>query len=343
MQAEASSSSSSKPSTRTKQDTPCRYYLRSGKCKRGDKCIFSHDATRDQVQPVTESSTLPARLSVQAADFASGSASRSSLSASAQAFQPTTRAVSDDDEKNGEARKDVVREPQISSSTMRAAKEKKIMKGVPASISENTQPCDICMEVPNVYAQHPNCNHFFCPPCLQQWRRQHDQAKSKNCPTCRTPSKFTFVTPEPFTGGARSLALERFRERAAQTPCKQFTKSLALSNKRPTKPFCVFGDDCLYQHHIDGQPHKFGTGRYRIHRGKRGTRRIIGLREEPGRFLNPELRARVRVLDEHERRALPTDTTNNEFFARILNMDEQVRMFLSTRVILNAGNQGSAH
>ncbi|CDR99369.1 related to makorin ring zinc finger protein [Sporisorium scitamineum] len=312
MQAEASSSSLSAPSTRTKQDTPCRYYYRSGKCKRGDKCMFSHEVTRHQAQPAPEASTSAPRLSAQAAEFTPGPASRSSLSASAQAFQPTTQADSNDDK---DAWQDVTPETQPASSTQQAPA---VMKGVPASVSENTQPCYICMEVPTVYAQHPNCDHLFCPPCLQQWRRQHDQAKNKNCPTCRTPSEYTFVTPEPFTGGARSLALERFRERAAQTPCKYFTKSLALSNKRITKAFCIFGDDCLYQHHIDGQPHKFGVGRYTIQRGKKGTRRIVGLRGQEERVIS------------------------REFFARIQDMDERVRMFLSTRVILNARSQASA-
>ncbi|SJX61039.1 related to makorin ring zinc finger protein [Sporisorium reilianum f. sp. reilianum] len=304
MQAEASSSCLAAPSTRAKQDTLCRYFYRSGKCKRGDKCIFSHDSTRDRVQ----------QLSARAAEFTPGPASRSSLSASAQAFQPATQTDSSDDDDEG-AWQDVAPEPQPATSKKPAPA---VMKGVPASVSENTQPCYICMEIPTVYAQQLNCDHLFCPPCLQKWRRQHGQAKNKNCPTCRTPSQFTFVTPEPFVGGARSLALQRFRERAAQTPCKHFTKSLALSSKRMTKPFCIFGDDCLYQHHIDSQPHKFGTGRYRIQRGKRGTRRIVGLRGQAERVIS------------------------TDFFARIQDMDERVRMFLSTRVILNARSQASA-
>lgn len=166
------------------------------------------------------------------------------------------------------------------------------------------------MEVPTVYAQQPSCDHSFCPPCLDKWRRQRGLAKTKNCPICRAPSKHTFVTPQPFTSGARLLALQRFRERAAATPCQNLAKSLGRSNKH-TKPFCVFGDDCLYQHEINGKPYKFGFGRYMINRNKKGTRRL------------------VRPVSRSER------SIGAEFFERIQDMDERVRMFLSTRVLLN--------
>lgn len=306
MQAEAGPSGTSGSSSKVKQDTPCRYYFRSGRCKRGGRCLFSHNQQRRSDQPgsVTSSSAEPlttARLSAQANDFTPNSASQGRLSAAAKAFRP--RPQVNDDEAVWE---DVEPTPRPSNKILTTP-----MKGVPASVSENTEPCSICMEVPEVYAHHPNCNHSFCPPCLREWRRQHDQARNKNCPTCRTQSKFTFVASQPFTSGAHTLALQRFKERAAATPCKNFQKSLALSNKR-TKPFCMFGDDCLYQHHINGQPYKFGVRRYRIARHRKGTKRL------------------VRPLGRTER------TIDAEFFDRIRDMDERVRMFLATRVLVSA-------
>lgn len=306
MQAEAGPSRSSGPASKAQQDTPCRYFYRSGRCKRGDKCLFSHQRQRKgepsdsaPSSSLKQSRTTP--LSAQAPDFTPRSAPQSQLSAGAEPFEPSSQGSGDED-----AWQDVDPAP-ASPIKPRAGP----MKGVPASVSENTEPCGICMEIPEVYAHHPNCDHSFCPSCLREWRRQHAQAKNKNCPTCRTSSKFTFVTPQPFTSGARILALQRFKERAATTPCKIFTKSLALSNKR-TKPFCVFGDDCLYQHHINGQPYKFGVGRYRIAHYRKGTKRLV----------RPSART--------ER------TIGAEFFDRIRDMDERVRMFLATRVLVNA-------
>lgn len=245
-------------STPTEQNTPCRYFYRSGRCRRGDKCRFSHSSTRKPSQPclATETPSVEVRLSAQAVAFTPGTSSRSNLSASVQAFQPVARPGNND---NG-ALQGVASERQSPSASSSKPKPKPIMKGVAASVgSPNTARCDICMEVPTVYAQHINCNHLFCCPCLKTWRKQRSQAKSKNCPTCRTPSDFTFVTPQPFTDGARTLALQRFRQRAADTPCKNFTKSLGLSNKRLTKPFCMFGDDCLYKHEMDGKEYKVRT------------------------------------------------------------------------------------
>lgn len=159
------------------------------------------------------------------------------------------------------------------------------------------------MELPTVYAQLPNCDHHFCPPCLNRWRRQHGQAKAKNCPTCRTASRFTFVTPEPFTGAARVLALQRFKERAAKTPCKNFEKS------KGKKPFCAFGDECMYLHEVDGKEFKFGSGRVRVNRSVKGRKRVMRTGTGRGRSIGAE------------------------FFERINDMDERVRMFLSARVL----------
>ncbi|SPO24911.1 related to makorin ring zinc finger protein [Ustilago trichophora] len=312
MQADAASSNAPGLSDRGKKDTPCRYYYRSGSCKRGGKCLFSHIETRNPGRSSTPSpspskSSPYAPLTAQAAEFTPSSASSSRLSASANVFEPRTSSNHDGDESQDE-----LPSPQpLLDTPSKLKKQTSLMKGVPASISQNTEPCSICMEIPAVYAQHPTCDHSFCPPCLTLWRRQEGQAKIKNCPVCRTSSRYTFVTPQPFTAGARNLALQRFRERAAATPCKNFTKSLAMSNKR-TKPFCMFGDECLYLHEIDGQPHKFGEGRCRISRNKKGRKRLARSVERSGTSMGAE------------------------FFARIQDMDERVRMFLSTRALLSA-------
>ncbi|SPO22738.1 related to makorin ring zinc finger protein [Ustilago trichophora] len=312
MQANAGPSNTPASSDWSKKDTPCRYYYRSGSCKRGVKCLFSHGETRKTGQPSTPPHSPPkpspdATFSAQTAEFTPGSAFPSRLSASADAFEPRTSSDHDDDEWQDE-----LPSPQSSLTTpSKLKKQTSVMKGVPASVSQNTEPCSICMDIPVVYAQHPSCDHSFCPPCLTRWRRQEGQAKIKNCPVCRTSSSYTFVTPQPFTAGARTLALQRFRDRAAATPCKNFGKSLTLGNKF-TKPFCVFGDECLFLHEIDGQLHKFGHGRCTISRNKKGRKRL------------------TRIV---ERSRAPIQA---EFFARIQDMDERVRMFLSTRALLSA-------
>ncbi|KAF6767369.1 Zinc finger, CCCH-type [Kalmanozyma brasiliensis GHG001] len=302
MQAESSTGTLPGLSTQTKLDKPCRYYLRSGRCRRGAKCLFSHDETRRPVQPVdaapsaTDAGPSSSRLSAQASAFEPDSSSRSTLSASATDFLPTAQNDSDDDD----AWQDIPSEP-----SAKAPRPRSNLKGVPASVTSNTLPCSICMELPTVYAQHPNCDHHFCPPCLNRWRRQHTQAKNKDCPVCRTASRFTFVTPQPFTGAARTLALARFRERAAQTPCKNFEKSLA--SRKGKEPFCMFGDECMYKHEVKGKEFKFGSGRVRINRGAKGRKRVA--RTTTG-----------------SRRSIGA-----EFFARIRDMDERVRIFRSSR------------
>lgn len=305
------------PSTSRKNDTPCRYFYRSGECKRGDKCQFSHQHKHQPGEPGTiprsaitkETNT---RLSAQANEFTPGSSTPSKLSALARTFEPIASTDDDDWEDVDLWRSTNVNVP------IQLPPTAPIDLGM--RVGENTEPCGICMEIPEVYAQHPNCDHLFCPPCLLQWRKQRGQDNSKKCPTCRSSSKYTFVTPQPFIGSARVLAHKRFRERAASTPCKAFTKSLNLSNKRK-KPFCPFGDDCLYQHHIDGKPHKFEVGRYRIHTGRKGTRRLM----------RPAPSTNVR----------PASTIQADFFERITVLDESIRNLIASRNMPSA--LGSIH
>lgn len=308
MYGEAETSSAAGPSVQPKRDTPCRYFYRSGSCKRGDKCQFSHDQRRQPGEPSAiarhpPASIRAARLSAQAPEFAPSSASRPRLSARAEVFEPST-IINDD------GWEDIEPPPPSQPVVASHETEARPLTATVTDTTENLEPCGICMEVPTVFAQLSNCDHSFCAPCLREWRRQRQQDKSKHCPTCRTPSDFTFVTPQHFSGSARALAVKRFRDRAASAPCKNFTKSLALSNKRK-KPFCPFGDDCLYQHNVNGQPHKFDTGRYRINRYRKGTRRLT----RPGD--TPAVRSEA--------------TISAEFFARIRDMDERVRIFVSSR------------
>ncbi|SNX82339.1 related to makorin ring zinc finger protein [Melanopsichium pennsylvanicum] len=319
MQAEAGPSKLADPSTQPAKHTPCRYFFRSGRCRRGDKCQFSHKETRQTCQSSTAPSSSPTpspdeRLSAHAPEYTPTSRTQSQLSATAQVFEPSLQIGGVDQHEW----QDEVPEPQPSASASATNKSKLVTIGVPASISQNVEPCSICMEVPAVYAQHINCDHFFCPPCLRQWRRQHGLAKIKNCPICRASSHYTFVTPQPFTAAARTLALQRFRERVASTPCKNFTKSLQLSKKR-MKPFCIYGDDCVYRHEIDTKPYKFGEGKHKINNGRKGIKRIV----RPVRG---------------SRSSFAT-----EFHTTIQGMDARLRMFLSTRVLLSTRGNTTSH
>ncbi len=274
MDTEAGPSSTPSCFNPVKEATPCRYFYRSGTCKRGNKCKFSHEQQRQAGQPsaLPRSESTPSSttsLSAQAPEFAPASEANYPLSVQAEPFEPHTHTLAAEDD---EAWQDEVLQPQPPATR----KLTTIVKGD----LENVEACGICMDVPEVYAQHPNCDHLFCPPCLRQWRRQRNQANDKSCPTCRTPSHYTFVTPQAFTSSSHALAVQRFRQRASSTPCKSFTKSLGRSNKCRTKPFCWFGDDCLYQHNINGQRHEFGVGRYMINRNKKGTRRLVRPNDE---------------------------------------------------------------
>lgn len=75
----------------------------------------------------------------------------------------------------------------------------------------------------------------------------------------------------------------------------------------------------MYKHEIDGKEYKFGQGKFRVQRSNKRLRRIVGLRGRGS-----------------ER------TANLEFFTRIQDMDERVRMFLTTRSVLSTRSQISA-
>ncbi|PWZ01012.1 hypothetical protein BCV70DRAFT_143119, partial [Testicularia cyperi] len=245
----------------------CRYFYRSGKCTRGDKCQFSHAQKRESGQPgVPKSSSTESQASPS-------EAGPSRLSALATDFVPSQSLQ--------EISEDRSRQEAQSSVTSRQALKQS---------SGDAEACGICMEVPVVFAQHTGCNHYFCVPCIQQWRKQRSvrgeqrQSNSKACPTCRSRSNFTFVTAEPVANQQRLAAIERHRKRLKQIPCRHFTKSLGLhrsldsrsdtpapaaaadpnadfsKGKKKATPYCVFGDDCLFQHSIDGKPYLFNAG-----------------------------------------------------------------------------------
>lgn len=206
--------------------TPCRYFYRSGSCRRGEQCKFSHDLQRREGGPSVLKKAKPApqpvfRLNPASAEF--------------KPRQPSMITVIPSSRQNTET------DPEKS----------------------QWDPCGICGDVPSPFAQLLNCNHYFCVDCIKNWRTQGKQKQQKACPTCRSHSDYIYVLSEPQKDAARLLAIERHKERLKNIPCKHFEKStkprppnsrkIGRRKDEPHVPFCVFGDECLYAHQIDGK------------------------------------------------------------------------------------------
>ncbi|GAK62860.1 E3 ubiquitin-protein ligase makorin-1-like [Moesziomyces antarcticus] len=312
MQETAPSTSGSAASKTAKSSKPCRYYSRSGKCRRGNKCLFSHEQARPSEQSVIPSPTAPAacsvRLSAEAPEYTPNTNTSKPLSARAPEFEP--HACKHDEEwvdvaapepassETTEEWEDVAGSNSLPTETTALSTVESVAPTPQPETTAEPQTCGVCFEVLKVFAQHPNCDHYFCPTCMREWRGQGDQDNRKKCPLCRVGSKYTFVTGQPFQGSARILAVQRFRERAAATPCKAFTRSLSLSKNR-NKPFCAFADDCLFQHHIDGKPHTFGYGRLAVRKKiRKRTRRLVRPVARSESSMRPEFLQRVRDIDQ---------------------------------------------
>lgn len=211
--------------------TPCRYFYRSGDCRRGDKCKFSHVIQRAEGQPTVIKKSRPT----------TGRA-KSQLNPASAEFKP--------------------RQPKMV--TMVSSSD----AGTSANAQKSQyDACGICTEIPSPFAQLLNCNHYFCVDCLKRWRSKGEGVNRKHCPTCRAHSDYIYVLSEPQADAARLLAIQRHKDRLKQIPCKHFTKTakprppnsrkIGRRKDEPPQPFCIFGDACLYKHEIDGKPFLF--------------------------------------------------------------------------------------
>ncbi|ETS61170.1 hypothetical protein PaG_05126 [Moesziomyces aphidis] len=303
MQETAPSTSGAAASKTAKPSTPCRYYSRSGKCRRGDKCLFSHEQARQSEQSAIPSPSAPTtssvRLSAQASEYTpSANTSKAQPHASKRDEGWVVIAASESaSSETTEDWEDVAGSNSLPTETTALSTVESAAPIPQPETTADPQTCSVCFEVLKVFAQHPNCDHYFCPTCMREWRGQGDQDNRKKCPLCRVESKYTFVTGQPFQGSARTLAVQRFRERAAATPCKAFTRSLSLSRNR-NKPFCAFADDCLFQHRIDGKSYTFGYGRLVVRKNRKRTRRLVRPVARSESSMRPEFLQRVRDIDQ---------------------------------------------
>lgn len=98
--------------------------------------------------------------------------------------------------------------------------------------------CAICYEMPTTYGLLPTCDHPSCTSCLQEWRTpppprfntmNPDEIKrargKKQCPLCRTPSRF--VVPSSFyaKGKWKARLIDDFKHTTKKKPCKHFEQS----------------------------------------------------------------------------------------------------------------------
>lgn len=109
--------------------------------------------------------------------------------------------------------------------------------------------CGVCMEPvlnkqpdsKRLFAILPNCNHCFCVPCIQTWRKQYrafDSRVTKGCPQCRTVSLYyipsDYWTEDEAEKKTICLAYKHFM---STIPCRYFLRGE-----------CTFGRKCLYKH-----------------------------------------------------------------------------------------------
>ena len=64
--------------------------------------------------------------------------------------------------------------------------------------SEKKPECSICFLQPNKFGLLKNCNHIFCAPCIEEWRK-----RDLRCPICRKTSEKVFPHINYLTGKAK--------------------------------------------------------------------------------------------------------------------------------------------
>jgi len=117
--------------------------------------------------------------------------------------------------------------------------------------------CGVCFDnIPaegKRYGILTSCDHVFCLPCTQTWRRGRNSAENgqvvlesvrmqnrKTCPNCRQLSELVVPSRDFVTGANKDSLIKAYKESLSKIKCQNFDPA--------TKSGCNFATNCLYAH-----------------------------------------------------------------------------------------------